>query len=873
VDRWNGSKWKPYQYTFFNESRVIGVDGVERDLAPGYDAAGLLVRYRYTVYDKNGDATMFGDYYTTFIGFSSWKEQHIFVSINRGTPGNTAMEYSARGDLLSATATGNTVFTRRYASDRNGQLIMRTEGNNTSAQTYVMHNGNVLASVGNNSTPEIYDTIASISPNEMERAPTNYVIVDGDTLQNIAQKIWGDSSMWYLIADANGLSASSALERGTTLTIPNIAGSHSNNADTFKAYDANEVSGDLTPAAKFKPPKPKKKKSGGLGSIVMVVVAVVAAVFTAGAALAAIGVAGTAAGATVGGLASAAWAGGVTALTTGTFAAGTLGTAMAAGAIGGAVGSAAGQLAGMSMGVVDSFSWSQVAVGALTGGITGGIGHLAQASNIGWVKAAGEITSGGAANANPWQVASAYAAKGVSDFAAGQIANRVVGLDTSFSWRAVAASAAGAAVGGVVGKNAAQWGRTGKILGDQVGAHASAVMSDKWFGGARPNYGQVATDAFGNSLGNWIVDEMRAAGTRERLAEWTDGELTRARARVEDAFDRNALEFEQSSQDFASWGGYGLDPELVGEYGGNAFRDLPTARRASVAPRSAANPLSVKARPVQELVASVDASGMVCLAPVETVYPTGIASPIKGSYGVGAIKRFAQMAGVGDLFPTTLTLDQERGVGGKILNFLGINDTAQNYADIEAYRRHSVLGTDLTYGQLTDGVEWGVASLGVLAGGIGGAKLFTRAPDTVSVDLFRKTANTGEFSGLKVPMQMRYVKQAAFEGGVGMQGVKVRIVRDPDLIGKDLYGYTHPNGSIDLYPDAFTNIEQLVKTLGHERTHTMQIDLYGHPNRFSNEPLRMNQELRLNEGAAHGIEDSFWQYYQKNKTGQLGGFE
>jgi len=29
----------------------------------------------------------------------------------------------------------------------------------------------------------------------------------GDTLQSIAQMLWGDSSLWYVLADANGLSA------------------------------------------------------------------------------------------------------------------------------------------------------------------------------------------------------------------------------------------------------------------------------------------------------------------------------------------------------------------------------------------------------------------------------------------------------------------------------------------------------------------------------------------------------------------------------------------------------------------------------------------------------------------------------------------
>ncbi|MBK5143133.1 RHS domain-containing protein [Budviciaceae bacterium BWR-B9] len=146
--------------------------------------------------------------------------------------------------------------------------------------------------------------------------------------------------------------------------------------------------------------------------------------------------------------------------------------------------------------------------------------------------------------------------------------------------------------------------------------------------------------------------------------------------------------------------------------------------------------------------------------------------------------------------------------------------------------------------------------------------LFNVADDGLP-GLYRRTSNTGEFSDLKVPMQIRYVEQAAHEGGIGLDGVKVRIIRDPELKGKDLYGYTHPDGSIDLYPDAFTNVEQLIKTLGHERTHTMQIQLYKHPNAYADDALRMNTELRLNENAAHGIEDSFWKYYQSNKTGKL----
>jgi RHS repeat-associated protein len=120
--------------------------------------------------------------------------------------------------------------------------------------------------------------------------------------------------------------------------------------------------------------------------------------------------------------------------------------------------------------------------------------------------------------------------------------------------------------------------------------------------------------------------------------------------------------------------------------------------------------------------------------------------------------------------------------------------------------------------------------------------------------MFRRTANTGPFAELKVPMQMRHVKAAAQQAGVGLKGVKIQIIRDPSLVGRQLYGYTPPRGTtIQLYPDAFTDIEQLVKTLGHERTHVMQIKIFGAPTDVA--------ELGLHERAAAGIEETFWQYF------------
>nr|WP_274517543.1 glycohydrolase toxin TNT-related protein [Pseudomonas sp. GM48] len=485
VTRWNGSSWKAYQYTFFNETRKVGVDGVERDSTVGYDAAGRSVHYRYTVYDKNGGIAMWGENQTTHAGFDTWKELIIQANINSGTNSRTTMSYSARGELLTAVATGSTPFTRRFASDRNGQLTIRTEG--STSQRYATYNGNVLASIGNNSTPEIFDTIASISPDEVARTPSSYVIVDGDTLQSIAQKTWGDSSMWYLIADANGLSSDDSLVRGTSLVIPNVTGSNANNADTFKAYDQSEVTGDLTPVPIYKPPKPKKKKSGGLASVVMVVVAVVATVFTAGAALAAVGAAG---GLSIG-------AAGVAALSG---AAGWAG--LGAAVVGGMAGSAAAQLAGNAMGATSGFSWGQVAMGGLAAGVGAGVGGLV---------AGGQTAQQLAQAGNYGKIASAAVLNSIGNYGA----SKIVGLDASFSWRSIATSALASVATARIsqGLGLATDNFKNNFINGVIGAQVNSSVRALIGKGGKLDYANVAADAFGNAIGNGLIEASLPGGS------------------------------------------------------------------------------------------------------------------------------------------------------------------------------------------------------------------------------------------------------------------------------------------------------------------------------------------------------------------------
>ncbi len=102
-----------------------------------------------------------------------------------------------------------------------------------------------------------------------------YVVQSGDTLSGIAAALWGDASLWYKIAEVNGLTAESALIEGLPLIVPAGVQRNENNAETFKPYDPLEVLGSTAPTAVA--PRPKKKNCGVLGQLVVQVLAFVIA--------------------------------------------------------------------------------------------------------------------------------------------------------------------------------------------------------------------------------------------------------------------------------------------------------------------------------------------------------------------------------------------------------------------------------------------------------------------------------------------------------------------------------------------------------------------------------------------------------------------
>ena len=126
-------------------------------------------------------------------------------------------------------------------------------------------------------------------------------------------------------------------------------------------------------------------------------------------------------------------------------------------------------------------------------------------------------------------------------------------------------------------------------------------------------------------------------------------------------------------------------------------------------------------------------------------------------------------------------------------------------------------------------------------------------------DLYRKESNAGNYKDLDELMQLRNVKNVANKAGIGLEGIKVKIDRNPELLGRNVYGYTDGK-TITLYPDAFTNTETLVRTLGHERIHVYQVGVFGKPT--------STDILGEFERGASMSEQSWWDYFNFRNGGQ-----
>lgn len=331
-----------------------------------------------------------------------------------------------------------------------------------------------------------------------------YTLQAGDTLERIALHVYGDSSLWYLLADANGISdrnaqvgSSGQLHLGQRLNIPQVAtGQHQTNG-THKILNANQMIGNTSATTASVPPAPPplpKKHHQFFSKIVVAIVAVVATVMTAGIIGALAGVANASAGIFATGMNVL----GGSLLTTG----GTL----AAGFTAGFVSSMASQSVGKALGMQEGIDIKNALVSGLATAATAGF--LRGISNTtgyqGLVKSMDNLS-----------ISKTFSISNASQLmeqnAISQGINLTLNKHQHFDWEQLAISGLTAGLmGGTLGKQLDQTLRTvdhntgilTSELKSLVGAGAASATTGAHFDAA-----QVLGDNLGSSVGNAIVNK------------------------------------------------------------------------------------------------------------------------------------------------------------------------------------------------------------------------------------------------------------------------------------------------------------------------------------------------------------------------------
>jgi len=464
--------------------------------APGYDATGNIVFYQMI------KATGQTDQYTvTYLKKDAYLEAATSGQNVSGTtnviPSTDQSIYDRRGDRVAIVqhtlyAGGSTVTDtlRAFAYNGNGQIISRRDGTNkdgkfdqgsspaTQNQHYMYVGGEQVGHTDENGKLDILSQVTAFSSGPA----SGYVVQQGDTLKSIAQTVYGNASLWYIIAQANAIDSDAGLAIGQDLTIPEIK-TNQNDASTFKPYNPGDIAGSTTPSLPTiapPPPPPSRPHCNVVAAIIVIAVVVVATILTAGAAL----------GATS--FASAFVTGASAVAGVGTISAATIGAA----ALGGFVGSAAGQLVGNALGVHEGFSFGEALTSGLTTAATAGLGSYVQ----------GNSALATLKNGQPVLNAGGSAVMAAGQYVAGSAAAELTGQEHHFSWAGLVASTASAAVTHALGGTPVGEQARGSGNGNFFGKVASGAIN----GGVTRELGEVLGD---RHVQSWDSVASSAVGT------------------------------------------------------------------------------------------------------------------------------------------------------------------------------------------------------------------------------------------------------------------------------------------------------------------------------------------------------------------------
>ncbi|MCY0916351.1 LysM peptidoglycan-binding domain-containing protein [Massilia antarctica] len=393
-----------------NTAPYVKHESENQDITQEFNGSGKISRS--TLRTSGGKVNKTYNYLYDYFGDGREKSIRAFGD----GKGNANFVYNADNKLISMNQGKGDGLDRDemsyYVYDNADHILSKLHDDGHSAGRdridYMYAQGNAVAETGTSIKDGSYTVMDSknyaLFQNFGKEFPSggmqSYTVKGGESLQNIADSMYGNASLWYLIADANGLSGNETLKAGQVLRVPSSSQSGTIDAAAHKVYSDSENIGSKLPNLKSNPPK--KSGCSSFLQVLVIIVAIVASCVLGPAMLLLVEAVGaTGAVATV-----------------------------AAAALTGAAVSVVTQVTSIAVGLQDSFSWKAVAKGALVAAVTAGIGGAGAV--------AGESIATTVLN-------------GVIQNVATQGMNMMLGEQKKFSWKSAAAAGISAGVAQGVG--------------------------------------------------------------------------------------------------------------------------------------------------------------------------------------------------------------------------------------------------------------------------------------------------------------------------------------------------------------------------------------------------------------------------------------
>ncbi|MEK7152849.1 MAG: hypothetical protein AAB834_02800, partial [Patescibacteria group bacterium] len=229
----------------------------------GYDKVGNVLGY--TVVDTKSVQNAFRTIYEVANGYRESETR----GINSGYRSNTNSSYDVNGNRVKIVDTidGDVKATRTFVYNQSGQILSKTTDNITT-QSFIV-NGELLGTNVAESVGEVANPYVSVNSSSLTTGPSYYTAQsEGESWQSIAKGGWGDSKLWYVLADAN---PAGPVHKGDLVKIPARPNTVNNDANTFKPYDASALTGSTTPNL----PAVFRDECGGYGQIITTIVTIV----------------------------------------------------------------------------------------------------------------------------------------------------------------------------------------------------------------------------------------------------------------------------------------------------------------------------------------------------------------------------------------------------------------------------------------------------------------------------------------------------------------------------------------------------------------------------------------------------------------------